>query len=76
MANMGKRLWLTVIAVFLSVMLFAQEKSDSSTSLNGTMRSNNKIYVVMAVCLTILAGLILYLVRIDRKISKTEKEIS
>lgn len=37
------------------------------------MRDNGKIYVVVAVMLTILAGLILYLVRIDRKISKLEK---
>ena len=73
---MGKRLWLTVITVFFCMALFAQEKNDSATSLNDTMRSNNKIYVVMAVCLTILAGLILYLVRIDRKITKTEREIS
>ena len=38
-----------------------------------TMRSNGKIYVVIAVILTILLGLILYLVRLDRKISKLEK---
>jgi hypothetical protein len=38
-----------------------------------TMRSNGKIYVVIAVILTILTGLILYLVRLDRKISKLEQ---
>ena len=37
------------------------------------MRDNGKIYVVVAVMLTILAGLVLYLVRLDRKISKLEK---
>jgi hypothetical protein len=36
------------------------------------MRSNGKIYVVLAVILTIFAGIILYLVRLDRKISKLE----
>lgn len=39
-----------------------------------TMRSNGRIYVVIAVILTILIGLILYVVRLDRKISKLEKE--
>jgi len=39
------------------------------------MRSGGKIAVVMVVCLTILAGLILYLVRLDRKISRLEKGI-
>ena len=37
------------------------------------MRSNGRIYVLVAVMLTILAGLILYVVRLDRKISKLEK---
>jgi CcmD family protein len=39
------------------------------------MRSNGKIYVVVTVVLIILIGLLLYLVRLDRKISKLEKEI-
>jgi hypothetical protein len=38
------------------------------------MRSNGRIYVVVAVMLTILAGLILYVIRLDRKISKLERE--
>lgn len=38
------------------------------------MRSNGKIYIVVAVCLTILVGLFLYVWRLDRKISKLEKE--
>ena len=39
-----------------------------------TMRSNGRIYVVVAVVVLILIGLILYLVRLDRKITKMEKE--
>ena len=38
------------------------------------MRSNGKIYVVIAVIATILLGLILYVARLDRKISRLEKE--
>lgn len=38
------------------------------------MRSNGKIYTVVAVCLTILIGLFIYVLLIDRKISKLEKE--
>jgi len=40
------------------------------------MRSSGKIYVVIAVILTILTGLILYLVRIDRRLTRLEKESS
>jgi hypothetical protein len=38
------------------------------------MRSNGRIYVVVAVVVTILIGLILYLVRLDKKITRLEKE--
>lgn len=37
------------------------------------MRSNGKIYDVVAVCLTILIGLFIYVFMVDRKISKIEK---
>jgi len=36
------------------------------------MRSNGKIYVVLAISITILVGLFIYLVSIDRKISRIE----
>ena len=64
----------------ITTITFAQYQADSSKTLvtsaaatEDVMRSNNKIYVVMAVCITILMALILYLVRIDRKISTLEK---
>lgn len=41
-----------------------------------TMRSEGKIYVVIAVLCVILLGLILYLISIDRKVGKLEKEIN
>jgi hypothetical protein len=37
------------------------------------MRSNGKIYIVVLVLATIFAGIITMLVRLDRKISKLEK---
>ena len=38
------------------------------------MRSEGRSYVVVAVMLTILFGLILYLIRLDRKITKLERD--
>jgi len=38
------------------------------------MRANGKIYVVVAVLVTILLGMIIYLISIDRKLKKLEKE--
>lgn len=59
------------LMLLLSTASFAQDKD---VSVADTMRSNGRIYVVVAVVLTILTGLILYLVRLDRKITKLEKE--
>lgn len=39
------------------------------------MRQNGKIYVVVAVILTIFAGIIFYLVRLDRKVTILEKDL-
>jgi CcmD family protein len=40
------------------------------------MRSNGKIYVVVAVAMIVLTGILVYLVSIDRKVSALEKKIS
>ena len=74
MAKLSIRLLFTVIMAMINLAALAQETAGGS-ALNNTMRSHNKIYVVMAVCLTILTGILLYLVRIDRKISKSEKGV-
>lgn len=58
-----------IICLMGSVNLSAQD-----VQMADTMRSNGKIYVVVAVCLTILIGLFLYVFILDRKISRLEKE--
>lgn len=69
-----KRFSLTVMAILFSIISFAQEKTE--VDMADTMRSNGKIYVVVAVCLIILIGLFLYVMNIDRKLKKLEKESS
>jgi CcmD family protein len=54
--------------------LLAAAQPASSPEMADTMRSNGKIYIVVAVCLTILVGLFLYVAALDRKIRKMEKE--
>ena len=39
------------------------------------MRQEGKIYVVVAVILLLFSGFVVYLVRIDRKVSRLEKEL-
>ena len=70
------RVFLKIFAVisflFSSMGVNAQEKP--ATTMAELMRSDGRIYVVIAVMLTILAGLVLYVARLDRRISKMEKE--
>ena len=53
----------------------AQQTAQKATTMADEMRSNGKIFVVVAVLLTILIGLIAYVIRIDKKVSRLEKEI-
>jgi len=39
-----------------------------------TMRSNGKIYVVVGVIAIIFVGIVVYLISIDRRLTKIEKE--
>ncbi len=70
MTKFISRLLLVVAALLVTVVSQAQDNNGSTD----VMRSNGKIYVVVAVCLTILLGLFLYVFSIDRRISKLEKE--
>ena len=51
--------------------LAAQAQSD--VQMADGMRAEGKIYVVVAIILIVLAGLIAYLVMLDRKVNKLEK---
>ncbi len=66
-----KKITSLLALLLVSVIGFAQDKKVEMADL---MRSNGRIYVVVAVVLTILIGLILYVLRLDRKIGKLEKE--
>ena len=54
--------------------LAAQAQSD--VQMADGMRAEGKIYVVVAIILIVLAGLIAYLVILDRKVNKLEKLVS
>ena len=71
-------------AVALSALLLMQFAGMAQNSMPGLasqkvqmadgLRSSGKLYVVVAVLLTILTGLFIYLYRLDKKISKLEKK--
>ena len=66
-----KRLVTFIMATIIPSVLSAREQVEMAD----TMRNNGKIYVVVAILLVILFGLIAYLIMLDRRITKVEKEI-
>lgn len=64
-----KRMIPLMLFLFCTMAANAQD-TRPTTDL---MRSNGRIYVVIAVILTILTGVILYLVRLERKLRRLEK---
>lgn len=66
------KLFILFSGLFFSMRVNAQ----INVEMADVMRSNGKIYTVVAVCLTILIGLFIYVFTIDRKVSRLEKENS
>lgn len=61
---------ISIFLLFIQFGLMAQE-----IAMADQMRASGKIYVVVGVILIILLGLLLYLISIDRKLKKLEKEV-
>lgn len=55
--------------------IFAQNTTAETVEMADLMRSNGKIYVVVLVLGVILTGIIVYLINLDKKISRMENRI-
>jgi hypothetical protein len=62
-----------VCLMLLPVTLFGQ--GDASVEMADTFREDGKIYVVVLGLVIILTGVILFLIRVDRKLFKLEKRL-
>lgn len=75
MLKVFTRIAFFVFVIFTSLNGFAQSPEISKpVEMADGMRSNGKIYVVVAVLGIIMLGLLLFLVSMDRKLRKLEKE--
>jgi len=72
---MRKVKYLSTFIISLLSTLINYAQTDKA-EMADTMRSNGRIYVVVAVVVLILSGLLLYLVRLDKKITRIEKNKS
>lgn len=89
---MHKKIYKLVLALLcwflFAVPAWAQEKPGDTVGLVNKprvsdpvqmadqFRADGKIYVVIAVLVTILLGIFIYLIRLDRKINHLEKEFT
>jgi len=63
-----------MVMALIAVYTTAQETVNTTNVATDLMKSNGKIYVVMTIVTIIVIGLLLYVMRVDRKISKLEKK--
>jgi len=78
-----KNNWLSrASALLLPLLLLAGRALAQATTtaadqpeMADALRASGKIYVVVLVIVIILSGLLVYLVRLDRKVSQLEREV-
>jgi CcmD family protein len=69
------RLFFLIAGLVQTIQVEAQDSvQKEKPQMAELMRSNGKIYVVVAVLIIILGGLFIYLINLDRKISRLEKK--
>lgn len=74
----------TISLLIFSLSALAQEKipvtesdySNNSVEMADSMRADGKIYVLVGIIAIVFAGITVYLISTDRKISKLEKNLS
>jgi hypothetical protein len=75
MHKIFSRVFFFVFLFFRSVKSIAQDSLQKEVpQMADGMRSNGKIYVVVAVLLIILAGLIFYVIQVDRRLTRVENK--
>lgn len=64
--------WISLLAI----ILFTQTPAFASGTMEEIMFASGKIYNAIAVAMVVLVGIFFYLIKLDRKVSKLEKEIN
>jgi cytochrome bd-type quinol oxidase subunit 2 len=77
-----KNNWLSrAVALLLPLLLlagaaFAQAPATNEPEMADALRASGKIYVVVLVLVIIVTGLLVYLIRLDGKVSRLEREVN
>lgn len=72
--KINKKLFFLSLCCLAANAVMAQS-ADGGIEMADALRSSGKIYVVVACVAVIFAGILVYLITLDRKISKIEKHL-
>lgn len=71
-----KKMILILFSNLIAFSVVAQQEAGETIEMADALRASGKIYVVVMVVTVILVGLILYLIRLDKKVGRLEKDFS
>ncbi|GGG07530.1 CcmD family protein [Pontibacter amylolyticus] len=63
------------VAMAQDQMVEFSSAPQQNIEMADALRQDGKIYVVVAVLLTVLAGVLFYLIALDRKVGRLEKQL-
>jgi CcmD family protein len=66
---------ITNLLLFLFVSISASSQESNTVEMANDLYQSGKIYVVVTVLSIIFVGIVIYLISLDRKLSKLEKEV-
>lgn len=75
LTRLAGALCLLQFLLFSTTAAFAQAPGTDAPEMADALRQSGKIYVVVTAVVIIVAGLLCYLISLDRKVSKLEREI-
>ncbi len=62
------------ILLFFTLLFSTGLMAQNDVEMADTFRADGKIYVVVAILSIVFTGIVIFLIRLDRKISRIEKE--
>lgn len=65
-----------ILALILSLFSAVSVRAQQGVEMADVMRSEGKIYIVVAVIAIIFIGIVIYMISLDRRLSKLEKELT
>ena len=68
-----KKIFLTILLLTCIVALKAQSSADEKAA--DFLRQSDNLYVVISILVTIFAGIVIFLIFQERKISRLEKQL-